>query len=131
MAKKIAMIFGLVFIVVGIVGFFNNPIINIFQAGTIHSIVHLLAGLVLFFASRSSNPQTSGTALKIVGIVYGLVTVLGFLMIGDKESVTLLGLVDVNHADNWLHLVLSALMIWAGFSAPKTMMSSSASGGMM
>lgn len=125
------MILGVVFVLVGVIAFFSNPVVGIFEVGRILAIIHILAGVVLFSASRSSNPRTPGTALKIVGIVYGLITILGFLMIGDKESVTILGLFDVNHADNWLHLVLSILMIWTGFSRPRMMMSSQAEGGMM
>lgn len=127
MAKKIANLFGIVFILVGLLGFFNNPILGIFAAGTIHSIVHLLSGIALLAFANSKNPGSAAMGLKIVGIVYLLVTILGFIMIGSNESVNLLGLIDVNHADNWLHLVLSLVMIWAGFSGGKKMMMSSSS----
>ena len=54
MAKKIAMILGIVFVLVGILGFVQSPILGTFAAGTMHSVVHLLAGLILFCASRSA-----------------------------------------------------------------------------
>lgn len=113
MAKKIAMTIGVVFIAVGLLGFVSNPILGIFAAGTVHSLVHLISGIFLVWSSKKG---TSNKALKIVGIVYGIVTILGFMMLGSNDTTNVLGLIDVNHADNWLHLILSAIILWAGFS---------------
>lgn len=107
MTKKLAMVFGAVFILVGILGFIPNPIVGagaIFATDLMHNIVHLLLGIVLI-AGASKGAMT----LKIVAAVYALVAILGFFM-GEGK---LLGLVEINTADNWLHLVLALVLFGA------------------
>jgi len=60
------------------------------------------------------------TVFKIFGIVYLLVAILGFF----SGSGSVLGFLDVNSADNWLHVVLGIVVLGAGFmSAKETMVS--------
>jgi zinc transporter ZupT len=113
MAKTLAYVFGAVFIVVGLLGFVSNPIVGangFFMADTVHNIVHILLGAVLLFGAKSA-PMT----LKVVAVIYLLVAILGFVMGSGK----LLGLVMVNGADNWLHLVL-AIALFAGSMVGET-----------
>jgi hypothetical protein len=102
MATTLSRVFGVVFLAVGILGFFNDPILGLFDVDLEHNIVHLAAGVVLLACAGRA-------ALTVVGLVYLLVAVLGFVM-GEGE---LLGLVRVNQADNWLHVVLAVAMLVA------------------
>jgi len=77
---------------------------------TNHNIVHILSGVVLLAGVYSA--LGASLALKIVGIVYGAVAVLG-LYVGPGM---LLGLVHVNAADNYLHVVLAVVILAAGFA---------------
>jgi hypothetical protein len=52
--------------------------------------------------------------LKIIGVVYAIVAVLGLLMGGDM----LLGMIAMNTADHWLHVVLAVVILLAGFGLP-------------
>ena len=118
MAKNIALVFGVVYTLVGILGFIGNPIVGgaegaLFPANTLHNVVHLATGLVLLWAASAGM---AGTALKIFGLVYVLVALLGFFAASDG---VILGLVDVNTADNWLHLASAIIFLWAGFMGVK------------
>jgi hypothetical protein len=42
-----------------------------------------------------------------------------------------LGLVELNMADNFLHVVLAAVFLWLGFGKPAMMMSGSSMGNSM
>lgn len=113
--KLAATVIGIVFIAVGILGFIPNPIVSptgLFAVNTMHNLVHLISGAVLLAGVYSA--LGSGLALKIVGIVYGAVAVLG-LIVGPGM---LLGLIHINAADNYLHVVLSIVIIVAGFMLP-------------
>jgi hypothetical protein len=113
MAKTIMYIAGAVFIVLGLLGFVNDPILGIFDVDTMHNIVHLASGiLALIFASQGES-QARMFAL-VLGIVYALVTVLGF-MTGEGK---ILGLVSVNGADNYLHLLLTVVFLFVGLKKP-------------
>ncbi len=111
-AKTAALVLGFVFIIVGVLGYVPNPIVGpsgIFVTNTVHNLIHIGSGIVLLLGAYSS--LGSSVALKIIGVVYAIVAVLGFLMPGDM----MLGMVAMNGADRWLHVVLAIVILYAGF----------------
>ncbi len=111
MLKKFALLFGVVFTTVGVLGFVpgitqNGHLLGIFEVNTLHNIVHLLSGLAALAAAAVGF---SRQYFQVFGVVYALVTVLGFIM--DP----ILGLIPVNGADNVLHIVLTAALLYLGF----------------
>ena len=110
MAKKLLYVLGIVFIILGLIGFFSGgELFGIFHVDAVHNLVHLVSGiLALYFASRGE--AASRSFALVLGIVYGLVTILGFLTSGDK----ILGIMAIDTADNYLHLVLAIVLIAAG-----------------
>ncbi len=119
MAKTIALVSGIVFILIALLGFIQgDEVLGLFHTNTAHDLVHLISGIILLGAALGA-PSKSALALKIVGFIYLLVTILGFVAIGDNQTVSLLGIVNIDAADNWLHLVLSLAFIAFGFLAAK------------
>ena len=115
MAKKLAILFGVVFVLVGVLGFIPNPIVGasgIFETNTMHDLVHLALGIVLLGVGMLAEKK-SALALKAVGIIYLLVALLGFLIAPDGGS--LAGLITLNMADHILHVVLGVVLLGAGF----------------
>ena len=111
------MVFGVSFLAVGALGFILNPtggeLLGIFAVNVLHNLVHLLFGILGITAAYAgwSRPYLQG-----VGVIYLLLTVLGFvpgLFFGDD---LLLGLVHINLADNFLHLVLGGIAAYFGFA---------------
>ncbi len=109
MEKTIVTVLGVVFIAIGLLGFVNDPLLGIFEVDTLHNIVHLLSG-VLALVAVSMGMDAIRTYSKIFGVVYALVAVLGFLSGG-----MLLGIMEINMADNFLHVVLAAVFLYLGF----------------
>jgi hypothetical protein len=115
MAKTLAIVFGIVFVLVGLLGFVSNPLVGmgaIFATNALHNLVHLVIGLILL-AVAFWSPMASSLWLKIMGVVYLVVALLGFLLVSGTGD--LLGLVTINGADNWLHVVLGVVLLAAGF----------------
>ncbi|MES2216690.1 MAG: DUF4383 domain-containing protein [Patescibacteria group bacterium] len=118
MAKKSALVFGIIFLIVGILGFIPNGIVGMgatFEAGTLHNVIHLIFGLVLVWVAVKSAHKAA-TTLKVVGIIYLILAIIGFI-----QDSTILGIVAVNSADNWLHLVLGIVIAALGFASKKEM----------
>lgn len=116
MAKKFAMIFGWIFIVLGVLGFFANPVVGTaagawFMADTAHNLVHLISGIIFLWVAYGAADK-AGTVLKVFGVIYLLVALLGFF----SSTGSVLGLVMVNGADNWLHLIFGILFLWGAMS---------------
>ena len=111
-AKTAATVIGIVFILVGILGFIPNPLVSptgLFAVNTAHNLVHLVSGAVLLAGAYTA--LGASLALKIIGVIYGAVAVLG-LIVGPGM---LLGIVHINVLDNWLHVVLAVVILAAGF----------------
>ena len=113
MAKKLAMVFGIVFVLVGLLGFISNPIVGsmgFFLTDTIHNIVHLLVGVLLLIGA-GMGARSSALWLKIFGVVYLV------LFIDGLVQPSLLGFIAANTADTYLHLVLGIVLLIAGMSS--------------
>lgn len=121
MLKKAATAVGVVFLLIGVLGFtplaFESDgvrkLLGIFQVDGTHNLVHILSGLV--FLAAAAKERTARLAFQVFGVVYALVTLIGF-MVGDGGHV--LGLFHVNTADNFLHLVLTLAFLYLGFGTP-------------
>jgi len=111
-ADTLAKILGGIFIVVGILGFFPNPLVSwrgVFETDVVHNIIHLVSGGILLAAPYYN---TSTMALRVIGVIYAIITIIGFI------SLNALSWMAVNGPDNWLHLVLSILLLWGGYALP-------------
>ncbi len=121
-AQNVARLLGIVFLLVGILGFVPGvttelydgldfagddsqaELLGIFQVSVLHNIVHLLFGVAgLALAGTASGARTY---LLGGGALYLALWLLG--LIGGLDWV------PANTADNWLHLVLGVAMIGAG-----------------
>lgn len=113
MAKRLAMVYGAMFVLVALLGFVPNPIIGrdgLFMTNAAHDLVHLLLGAMLLVAATRTE-GASVTTMLVVGAIYGLLALLGFAQIGTEGHTNLLGVAHINGADNWLHLTLAVLLI--------------------
>lgn len=116
--RTASILFGIVFIAVGILGFVPNPVIAeegaVFHADSTHNMVHIISG-VLFLLIAFAAPARAGLFLKIFGAVYLLLGIMGLATIGDDGMTQLLGFLHVNGADNYLHIGLGIVILLAGF----------------
>jgi hypothetical protein len=121
--QKLAAVFGVVFILVAIVGFIapggmamqpTDPAtaakaLGMFPVNLLHNIVHLLFGIWGLAASRSwSGSKSFFTA---AGVIYAILTVCAFV------SPSGFGLVPLGGADLGLHAVLAVVMLAIGLTA--------------
>lgn len=122
MSKTIALVFGVVFVLVAILGFIPNPLVGagaLFDTNHAHDAVHFLFGVILLVVALKA-PMKSGMWLKILGVVYLVIALAGFVI--APEGGLLFGLVETNDADHWLHVVLGVVLLVAGFMGGKKAM---------
>jgi len=114
MLSKMAKVWGVIFLIVGALGFVpaatpNGMLLGIFHVDAPHNFVHLLTGAIALWAGFTSL-HASKMYFLIFGIVYGLVSIMGF-MAGDRP---VLGFMANNIPDAWLHLAIAAVSIGLG-----------------
>ena len=117
MIKTAAVLFGIVFILIGILGFVpgitkDEMLLGIFHVNAAHNVVHLLSGAVALFAGMTSF-GASRMYFRIFGVVYGAVAVMGLMNMGQHTM--LLGLISNNDADTFLHIAIAAVSLVLGF----------------
>jgi hypothetical protein len=121
-AQLYALLFGVVLLVVGILGFIadssfgagnnvNGSDFIIFEVNGWHNIVHILSGLLGLAMWR--RPASARVYALGFATVYLIVTIWGFIT-GDQ----VLWLIPVDTADNILHLLIAAAGLAAGLSSP-------------
>ena len=120
MLKTAAIIFGIFFIVAGLAGFSaslapGGMLFGLFMVGTVHNIIHLASGIVALMCAFA-GAGASRKYFQIFGIVYALVAVLGFF----SPNKPLLGMVEHNVHDIWLHILIAVVALYFGFGARDT-----------
>jgi Domain of unknown function (DUF4383) len=113
-AQMFALAFGVVYLLVGILGFVLAPdegdkLLGIFQVNVLHNVIHLAVG-ALFLAGSSTHARAKQINL-VIGLVYGVVAILGLAdILVDAPD----GLIDANAADDFLHLGTAVLALYFG-----------------
>lgn len=113
MTKTFALVFGVVFLIIGILGFVMNPILGLFEVDALHNWIHLLTGAAGIIGGLSGD-KSAKMYLQVFGVIYAIVAVVG-LVSNDR----VLGILTANTADDILHVVLAAALLWAGFGKMK------------
>jgi len=133
MVRRVAMVFGIVFLLVGILGLVSpggmsmaaDPtpamILGLFPVNLLHNIFHLAFGVWGLVAARSF----AGAKMyaQVGGVVYIVLAICGLVF------PTTFGLLPNHGNDVWLHAVIGVVLAGAGFAA-KEEMSATAPAGM-
>ena len=119
MAKTITTVFGVIYLIVGVLGFVPqlggslsmaaSSLFGIASVNLLHNIVHLIIGLAGLSGGRTDSGAISFG--KTFGIVLLLIGLLGFV------TPNLLGILPIGGDDIWIHLVSGAILAYVGFTA--------------
>lgn len=119
--QRAALIGGIVFAVLGVVGFIPgitlggggaHKLFDLFLVNGAHNVLHVLSGVFLLLMARKDRHTRLG--FQILAILYALITIIGFILGGGND---VFGLIAVNIADNYLNLVLTLVCIYFGYAA--------------
>ena len=115
MAKTIATILGVVFILVGICGFFAPNLLGT-HLSTTHNLVHLISGAVSLYFGLAGTLSAARLFCIIFGIVYALLGVAGLALgTGDGRMLAIDDLLMLGTADHGIHILLGVVFLVGGF----------------
>lgn len=115
MVKTFTLTLGVILLGIGLWGAISGGHYHelvIFGVNANHNWVHILSGALAIGAGLRSTTTAKNYCL-IFGAVYGLVTVLGFLNVPQVVA-----LLNLNTADNFLHLGIAASCLYFGLKTP-------------
>jgi hypothetical protein len=111
MSRTFTLILGVVLLVVGVCGIatggHNHPLV-VFGVNANHNWVHVVSGAIALLAALGGERNAQVFCLGF-GTVYGLVAVAGFF-----RMPYLVGLLNLNMADDFLHLAIATSCLLVG-----------------
>ena len=119
MAKTVCKILGLVFLLVGLLGFTQVLAFTQAHLTPAHNMVHIVSGVIaLYFGFAGSLSGARGFCL-VFGIVYLALGLFGMLMGTDPGKMWHVGPLEFGTADHGIHLVLGAIFLAGGLFTKK------------
>jgi hypothetical protein len=123
--RLVAVIFGAVYIVVGILGFAvtggvsflatqGGLLLGLFMVNPLHNVAHLLIGAALLIFGLVSVKAAKITN-AVIGGAYLLLGIVGFFLVG-----TMANILALNTFDHFLHLASAILLLALGLGAERT-----------
>ena len=119
MAKAICKVLGVVFLLLGTLGFVFPRLLGMHLTGA-HNVIHLISAALALYFGFVASPSAARAFSLIFGAIYLLLGALGFITPGVVSSALQAHAAPgrpFNLApDNIVHLLLGAIFLIAGFS---------------
>jgi hypothetical protein len=115
MAKTIAMIMGVIFILVGLVGFVSHNFLGA-HLSTAHNLIHLISGAVSLYLGLKGSLSAARMFCFVFGAVYLLLGVAGFLLgTGAERMLNLIpDALAFGTMDHIIHVLIGAIYLIGG-----------------
>ena len=122
--RVIGLIFGALYIVIGLVGFTATTgvgffatngglLLGLFEVNLAHNLAHLVIGAALFIAALA-GPRISALVNSAVGAFYLVLGIAGLFLVDSEFN-----FLALNVADNVLHFASAAVLLAVGLGALK------------
>ncbi|MET4782861.1 DUF4383 domain-containing protein [Glaciihabitans sp. UYNi722] len=124
--RLLAVVFGAVYLVVGLLGFITTSasntgffetsgglLLGIFEVNVFHNVAHLVIGAALLLAGLS-GVSAARTVNSVVGATYLVLGIVGLFITGTDANILAL-----NGADHILHFASAVLLLGVGLGADK------------
>ena len=131
MAKTVATLLGVLFILVGLIGFIAPGFLGA-HFSVAHNLVHLISGAVSLYFGLKGTLAGARLFCIVFGLVYGLLGLAGFLLGGpgqhtipgvpsghgtDSRLLTVIpGSLEFATMDHIIHLLLAVIYLIGGFA---------------
>ena len=129
MAKTISKIMGVVFILVGIVGFLAPGLLGM-HLSLAHNLVHIISGALALYFGFAATLSAARLFCIVFGVVYGLLGIVGFLLGGSGAHTVagvpshgtdsslfaaLPGSLELASMDHIVHILIALVFLAGGF----------------
>jgi hypothetical protein len=116
MAKTICTLLGIVFILVGLVGFAAPSLLGA-HLSPAHNVVHLVSGALALYLGLKGSLSAAKMFCLIFGAVYLLLGVVGFAVGSgaDRMFQVIAGTLEFGTVDHVIHILLGAIFLIGAF----------------
>ncbi len=120
MAKTVCKILGVVFVLVGLIGFAAPTLLGAHLTPA-HNVVHLVSGAIALYLGFAGTLSAAKTFCLVFGVVYLGLGILGFAFgTGADRMWNVAGLLHLGQADHAIHGLLGVVFLAGGLFTKKT-----------
>jgi hypothetical protein len=114
MTKNIATVLGVVFILVGLIGFAMPDMMGM-HLSIVHNVIHLVSGALALYFGLKTTPWATRNFCVVFGAIYALLGLAGFVLGGANQVLTILPTqLVLGTMDHVVHVILGAIFLFAG-----------------
>ncbi|HEY0372774.1 MAG TPA: DUF4383 domain-containing protein [Thermoanaerobaculia bacterium] len=116
MANRVATILGVIFLLVGILGFVSPHLLGA-HLSLAHNIIHLVSGAISLWLGMKGTPSAAKNFCVGFGAVYLLLGIAGFVLGSGAERmlVVIPGQLELGTMDHIIHVGLGVVYLAGGF----------------
>jgi hypothetical protein len=119
MAKTICKVLGVVFLLVGVVGFASPTLLGAHLTPP-HNVVHILSGVVALYFGFAGSLSGAKAFCLVFGVVYLALGVLGLALGHPPDRTWMVGPLHLGTADHGIHCLLGIIFLAGGLFTKKT-----------
>ena len=118
MSKTVCKLLGVVFVLVGIVGFFNEHLLGA-HLDRYHNLVHIVSGIIALYFGFAGSLSGAKRFCLLFGFVYLALGVLGWFVGTGPEHMLGVGPLRLGRVDHGIHVLLGVIFLAGGlFTKP-------------
>ena len=120
MAKTVCKLLGVVFLVVGVCGFFAPHLLGAHLTPP-HNLVHIVSGVIALYFGFAGSLSGAKNFCLVFGIVYLALGFLGQFVLGDPamDRMWHVGPLMLAKVDHFIHILLGVIFLGGGLLTKK------------
>ena len=119
MAKTVCKILGVVFLLVGLIGFVKPDLLNA-HFSPAHNVVHIISGAIALYFGFAGTLSGAKTFSLVFGVVYLALGILGIALGTGDDRMWMVGPLHLGTADHAIHVLLGVVFLAGGLFTKKT-----------
>src|SRR5215208_578349 len=113
MAKTVCKILGVVFLLVGVLGFVAPNLLGAHLTPA-HNVVHLLSGAIALYLGFAGTLSAAKIFCLVFGVVYLGLGILGMALGTGEQCMWMVGPLDLGQSDHGIHILLGVVFLAGG-----------------
>ena len=118
MAKTVCKILGVVFLLVGVIGFVNAGLLGAHLTPA-HNVVHIVSGIIALYFGFAGPLSGAKAFCLVFGIVYMALGILGMALGTAPDRTWMVGPLHFGQADHGIHILLGVIFLAGGLFTKK------------
>ena len=118
MAKTVCKILGVVFLLVGVIGFVSPTLLGAHLTPA-HNVVHIVSGVIALYFGFAGSLSAAKSFCLIFGVVYLALGILGMALGQGGERLWDIRILQLGQADHGIHILLGVIFLAGGLFTKK------------